>query len=157
MDDSRCAFSRLSKPGHPHQKQFGDIFCLILSNYQIAFGGDGRNRTAVQTSYLTLQRISRGGGWAVVFYLSLGSYPNICGLWLPLKTGLDFLLGSLAETQLTACSVEDLRRFYSHIAVSSNLSCEKIFSQSFNTEYYTGSRSACQELFLLSCQKNLLY
>lgn len=38
------------------------IHLLLLVRGDNTFGGDGRNRTAVQTSYLTLQRIIRGGG-----------------------------------------------------------------------------------------------
>jgi hypothetical protein len=41
----------LSKPGHPHQKQtLGRQPKLSVT--QSAFGGDGRNRTAVQNTFL---------------------------------------------------------------------------------------------------------
>ena len=46
----------LSKPGHPHQKHtvwnFIVSIVISLTSRQYVFGGDGRNRTAVQNTFL---------------------------------------------------------------------------------------------------------
>jgi hypothetical protein len=43
----------LSKPGHPHQKYIATcVFATDNSVRQYTFGGGGRNRTAVQNTFL---------------------------------------------------------------------------------------------------------